>query len=50
MYGICANSLFQASVFSKGNNGKCANGCNRISFRFGNARPYVTDNSTHCLS
>ena len=63
MDGISANDLFQASAFSKGYNGKCAKGffqlwfaCNMcqcfivISFKFGNARLYVTDKGIHCLS
>ena len=53
MDGVSANHLFQASVFSKGYNGKSAKGflqlgfvckmCQcfvRIFFRFGNAPPF----------
>ena len=63
MDGIRANNLFQASAFSKGYHGKSAEGflqhwfawnmweCFvRMSFKFGKARLYVSDNVMHCLS
>ena len=63
MDGIRANNLFQASAFSKGYHGKCAEGflqhwfawnmCKyfvRMSFKFGKAGLYVSDNVMHCLS
>ena len=63
MDGFSANDLFQASAFIKDYNGKRATGflqlslvCNMcqcfvwISFKFGNARLYVTDKGMHCLS
>ena len=58
MDGIHANNLFQASAFSKGYHGKCAEGwfawnmCKyfvRMSFKFGKAGLYVSDNVMHCL-
>ena len=59
MDGIHANNLFQASAFSKGYHGKCAEGwfawnmCKyfvRMSFKFGKAGLYVSNNVMHCLS
>ena len=58
MDGISANDWFQGSAIFKSYNGKRAMGffttfCQcfvRISFKFSNARLYVTDNDMHCLS
>ena len=59
MDGISANDLFQANAFYKGYNGKHTEGffttlmCQcfiKISFKFANAKLYVTDNGILSLS